>query len=119
MPDAAYYRAWRARNAAYRAREVARSRARREAGGRGDRTKEYSNRNAARRTGPTEPLPQLYAHLRRGAALSFWNDELAMDLAQERELARLEGRDPEEAARHYGARERAWRALTMPLADET
>jgi hypothetical protein len=50
--------------------------------------------------------------------VSFWTDELRMDLRQEAELARLEGRDPTEAVRAYRARERSWWHHTGPLLDE-
>jgi len=63
------------------------------------------------------PLPLLYPALQRGARLSFWEDELRLDLAQEWALAECEGRDPEEAARTYLARETAWRAMTAPLVE--
>ena len=53
----------------------------------------------------------------RGARLSFWNDELAMDLEQERALATLEGRDPDQAARAYRVRETLWASITAPLYD--
>jgi hypothetical protein len=47
--------------------------------------------------------------------VSWWHTELAMDLEQERELARLEGRDPEDAVARYRARELRWFNLTVPL----
>ena len=50
----------------------------------------------------------LFPHLQAGKALSFWEDELRLDLEQERVLAELEGRDPSEAVRAYRARERGW-----------
>lgn len=61
------------------------------------------------------PLPPLYPLLQRGARMSFWNDELAKDLAQERHLALLEGRDPEVAVAAYRARETNWAAHIVPL----
>jgi hypothetical protein len=54
------------------------------------------------------PLLPLYPELRSGTRLSFWEDELRMDLAQERALAEMEGRDPDEAVRAYRSRERRW-----------
>lgn len=69
---------------------------------------------AARASLPV-PIPMLYPHLQRGGALSFWEDELRIDLAQERHLAILEGRDPDDAVRRYRAREMGWRAVTYPL----
>lgn len=62
-----------------------------------------------------EPLPMLYPHLQRGTAVSFWEDELRLDLEQEAALARLEGRCPVEAVRKYRAREAAWSRITGPL----
>jgi hypothetical protein len=78
------------------------------------RAVEYANRNAKRRR-DRHPLPVLFPDIRNGQALSFWRDELAMDLRQEAELARLEGRDPSAAVREYGIRERSWWAMTCPL----
>lgn len=77
-------------------------------------------RRKARGTKPRRPrdtalLPQLYEHLRRGRTISFWQDELAMDLAQEHVLAELEGRDPEKAVAEYRAREVGWTYATKPL----
>lgn len=57
----------------------------------------------------TTPLPALYPELNHGKAVAFWEDELRMDLAQERALAELEGNDPDEAVRRYHARESNWR----------
>lgn len=62
---------------------------------------------------PEEPLLPLFPELQRGTAISFWDDELRMDLAQERALALLEGRDPEDAERAYRAREISWHRLTI------
>jgi hypothetical protein len=90
--------------------------ARRDRSGR-DRTAEYAAR-AARR-GPALPdLAPLFPHLRRGAVLAFRDEELRMDLEQERALAELEGRDPDAAAAAYARRERAWSALTTELDPE-
>lgn len=72
-------------------------------------------RRARRREEQSHPLPLLMPHLQRGAALSFWDDELRLDLAQEAALAELEGRDPREAVQAYLARENAWRKITVPL----
>jgi hypothetical protein len=47
--------------------------------------------------------------------VSFWDDELRMDLHQERALAVLEHRDPDAAVGAYRSRELAWRAMTVPL----
>lgn len=61
------------------------------------------------------PLPMLMPCLQHGKWISFWEDELRLDLAQEKELARLEGRDPDEAVKQYRSRELYWRAITCPL----
>jgi len=61
-----------------------------------------------------EPVPSLFPELQHGSALSFWEDELRMDLAQEAELARLEGRCPVEAVKQYRGREIAWKHLALP-----
>jgi len=57
----------------------------------------------------------LYPELNHGTKIAFWEDELRMDLAQERILAELEGRDPDEAARAYEAREKGWNLMTKEL----
>lgn len=64
-----------------------------------------------------EPLAPLFPHLQRGSSLAFWEDELRMDLEQERALAELEGRDPARAAAEYRAREKGWQIVTTPLTD--
>lgn len=105
---------WRTYRAANRERLNAAQRARRALGRvRGDRSREYSKR--ASRALP--PLGPLFPELVRGQRLSFWEDELRMDLAQEAALARIEGRDEALAVRAYRAREIAWRSLTAPLID--
>jgi hypothetical protein len=100
--DPAYWRNWRAAHPEYRERERLRAKKR------GDRTAEYARRNAKRASRAIPEIPPLYPHLQRGKALSFWEDELRLDLAQERALAVLEGRDPDAAARAYAARETNW-----------
>jgi hypothetical protein len=60
----------------------------------------------------------LMPHLQHGTSVSFWEDELRLDLAQEAELAKLEGCCPKEAVRAYRAREMAWRRVaTYELID--
>lgn len=105
--DPAYWRKWRAEHPEYRERQTRLKRERRYKKGRGDRTKEYQNR-PSRAKPRVEPL---FPQLRRGVVLSFWNDELKMDLAQERELAILEGKDPEAVCKEYEQRETEWFAL--------
>lgn len=63
------------------------------------------------------PLTPLFPDLVHGARVSFWEDELRMDLAQERSLALVAGEDPELAVRAYRARETAWRRMTCPLVE--
>lgn len=111
MPDAAYYREYRARRKAEgRPVDAKRDRSRASRSPE-DRRREYAQR--ASRAAP--PLPQLYEELRHGRSLSFWEDELKMDLAQERQLAILEGRDPDAAVKAYKARELNWRGHVAPL----
>lgn len=62
-----------------------------------------------------EPLPPLYPSLQHGASVSFWEDELRLDLAQEAWLAALEGVDPQQAVDAYRRREIAWRHHTCPF----
>lgn len=109
--DAAYHRAYRAAN---RERINAQLRARRALGRvRGDRSAEQAKRRS--RAIDTSPLPLLYPHLQSGGTVSFWLDELRIDLAQEAELARVEGRDPKAAVDAYRARETNWFAHAAPL----
>jgi hypothetical protein len=111
MPDAAYYRAWRAAHPEYRDRQKQLRNERRKRNGRGNRTAEYAKRTAARPPAPA-PLAPLFPDIQRGGALAFWEDELRLDLRQEAELARLEGRDPDAAVRAYRMRETSWRWWT-------
>jgi hypothetical protein len=70
----------------------------------------------ARKPRPVEePFSVLMPVLQHGSHLSFWEDELRLDLAQEDALARIEGRDPAEAVEHYRLREKRWYNLTCPL----
>lgn len=116
MADAAYYREWRAAHPEYAKRQNELRNARRKRNGRGDRSKEYAQRSRVRVD--TTPLPPLYPELQHGKALSFWDDELRMDLAQERALAELEGRDPDEAVKVYAVREGSWHFRTMAIIEE-
>jgi hypothetical protein len=107
--SAAWWRDYRRRNGE---RVNAQLRARRSRGrNRGDRSREYAKRPTRANPRPTP----LYPHLKHGSTVSWWHTELAMDLEQERELARLEGRDPEDAVARYRARELRWFNLTVPL----
>lgn len=111
MPDAAYYRAWRAAHPIYRERERIRATTR----VRGDRTQERLREKERRKPRAIEPLRPLMEHLQHGTMVSFWEDELRLDLAQERALAILENIDPDAAVRAYRAREMGWRQHTCPF----
>jgi hypothetical protein len=111
--SAEWWRAYRAkRREAIRAQDRERNR-RRRANGREDRTTEYRNRPSR----AVPPLPVLFPEIRRGQGVSFWEDELRMDLQQEAALAVCEGRDPEDAVALYRSREMAWRSMTVSLFD--
>lgn len=111
MSSAAYARAYRARRKA-EGRPVDAGRDRRRCvRAPEDRTREYARR--ASRAIPRPPI--LYPATQRGVRLAFWTDELRLDLEQERALAVLEGRDPDEAAKAYAARETAWYRFAGPL----
>jgi len=112
MPDAAYYRAWRAAHPDYRKRNAERLARRRKSLTPEQRRKERGVRRPVQRP---EPLPPLYPSLQHGTAVSFWEDELRLDLAQEAWLAALEGADPQTAVTAYRRRELAWRHHTCPF----
>ena|SRR4249920_1455017 len=78
-----------------------------------NRAEEY----AKKRKPPEIPLEPLFPQIRHGGAISFWDEELNMDLAQEAELAKLQGRDPVVACRAYRAREYRWFRITAPLVE--
>jgi hypothetical protein len=122
MPDAAYYRAWRAAHPEYRARQTRLRRERRERLGRGDRSAEY----ARRRSRAVPPLlgmhvgHELFDQARkivgpRRTSLVILHDPLYDDLLSEATLALIEGRDPDVAIRTYRAREHAYGRVTCPL----
>jgi hypothetical protein len=122
MADAAYHRAWRAAHPAYRARQNQLRNERRRRDGRGDRSAEY----AGRRSRAIPPLPglhvghELFERARavvgpRRSTLVALHDPLYDDLVSEATLALIEGRDPGDAVRSFGARERAFGRITCPL----
>jgi hypothetical protein len=78
-----------------------------------DRTEERAK--YVRPSRAAEPLPVLRPELQRGGAVAFWEDELRLDLQQERELAKLQNRNPDKAAERYRAREMAWYNLTESI----
>lgn len=122
MPDASYYRAWRAAHPEYRARQNRLRNERRQMRGRGDRTAEY----ARRRSRAIPPIPglhdghDLFEEARRivgprRTSLISLHDPLYDDLLSEATLALIEGRDPQDAVRDYASRERSFGRLTCPL----
>jgi len=127
MPDAAYYRAWRADHPEYRERQKAVRRAYRRTHGRGDRSKEYARRVPP---APPEPIPPAWQHGQhplidlawgyvkhcpRGVAVSFREDELAYDAIGVAVLAMLEQQDPAEAVRRFYAVESNWIVKAAPF----
>jgi len=124
MPDAAYFRAWRAAHPEYRARHNRLRTERRRRQGRGDRRTEYAQRRS--RALPSMPGlhigHELFEQARRivgprRTSLIEVYDPLHDDLLSEATLAILEGRDPAEAVRRYGARERSFGRVTCRLFD--
>lgn len=125
MPDAAYFRAWRAAHPEYRARQNRLRNERRRRHGRGDRSAEYAKR--ASRAIPSIPGLHLGHDLfdrarrivgPRKSTLVSLHDPLYDDLVSEAALALIEGRDPSDAVRAYGARERAFGRVTCQLFEE-
>jgi hypothetical protein len=125
MADPAYYRAWRAAHPAYRERQNRLRNERRRRSGRGDRSAEYAGR-------PSRAIPhvpalhvghQLFERAReivgpRRSTLATLHDPLYDDLVSEATLALIEGRDPVDAIRAFGARERAFGRVTCQLFEE-
>jgi hypothetical protein len=134
MVDAAYYRAWRAAHPEYRARQYRLRADRRRRNGREDRTQEYARRRErARRDLPERqadvPVPALHLGHElfevarevvgpRRTALMVLHDPLYDDLLSEATLALIEGRDPHEAVREYGTRERSFGRATCRLFED-
>ncbi len=125
MTSAAYYRAWRAAHPEYRTRQNRLRNERRRRCGRGDRSAEYAGRPSR----AIPPMPGLHLGHRlferarqivgpRRTTLVNLEDPLYDDLVAEATLALIEGRDPEDAVRAYGARERAFGRVTCPLLDQ-
>ena len=122
MADAAYHRAWRAAHPEYRARQNRLRNERRRRDGRGDRSAESAGR-------PSRAIPSvpglhhghdLFERARRivgprRTTLVTLHDPLYDDLVSEATLALIEGRDPVDAIKAYGARERAFGRVTCPL----
>ena len=114
MPDAAYYRAWRRAHPAYRQRQLELHQARRAAMSAQERRLD----RGVGRPAPSRCSEPLLGHLQHGQSISFWEDELRMDLHQEAALAVLEGRDPVAACRRYRYVEREWFRLTFSFIEE-
>jgi hypothetical protein len=122
MPDAAYYRAWRAAHPQYRARQNHLRTERRRRQGRGDRSAEYAMR-ASRAIPPVPAMHighDLFEEARRivgprRTSLTTLYDPLYDDLLSEATLALIEGRDPVSAIRHYRSSERSFGRVTCPL----
>lgn len=114
MP-AEYYRAYRAR------RRLSGNPVRRRAGYVRDRSAKRRRPRPSRAQPRLIPLVETLGRtpglgtVSRGLRLAFWHEELVLDLAQEHELARLEGRDPRAAVAAYRRRELDWRAHTTSL----
>ena len=125
MTDAAYHRAWRAAHPEYRARQNRLRNERRARNGRGDRSAEYARR-ASRAIPPVPPMHVGHAVFEqarevvgpRATNLVQLHDPLYDDLLSEATLAIIEGRDPKDAVRNYGARERAYGRVTCQLFEE-
>jgi hypothetical protein len=125
MSDAAYHRAWRAAHPEYRARQNRLRNERRARNGRGDRSAEYARR-PSRAQPPAPGLHvghELFEQARkvvgpRATTLVQLHDPLYDDLVSEATLAIIEGRDPKDAVRAYGARERSFGRVTCQLFDE-
>lgn len=125
MRDAAYFRAWRAAHPEYRERQNRLRNERRRRQGRGDRAGEYARRPSR----AIPPIPSLhlghdlFEAARRivgpkRSSLITLHDPLHEDMLSEATLALIEGRDPGEAVRAYGARERAFGRVTCQLVDD-
>jgi hypothetical protein len=124
LPDAAYYRSWRAAHPEYRERQNRLRAERRRRKGRGDRTQEYARRRS--RALPPVPAMHLGHDLfeiarrvvgpRRTSLVTLY-DPLYDDLLSEATLALIEGRDPEDAVRRYGAAERTFGRVTCQILD--
>jgi hypothetical protein len=67
---------------------------------------------------PSRAIPRLEPLPGHGIRIAFWEDELRLDLVQERHLAVLEGRDPDLAAATYRTRELTWHRITTTLPAE-
>lgn len=113
MRDAAWWRQYRLDHAE---RLQAYNRARRKKPRvRAQRHASEARRRARRRQAGITPLMPSLQH---GYAVSFWEDELRLDLAQEAALAEIEGRDQVLAVAAYRAREVAWHRKTCRYVED-
>jgi hypothetical protein len=131
--NAAYFRAWRKANPEYRAREAERSRRRRLAGGRGDRTAEFARqrvrraeqrRHRAGDNGWTEQAHPILDAAHTVALVHVRPDRRSLltrptyeDAVSEAAVALVAGTDPDEAVRGYLRADRSWLMHTAPLLD--
>lgn len=131
--NAAYYRAWRKAHPEYRRRETERSRRRRLAGARGNRSAEYirqRKRRAEQRArrdaanGWVEQDHPILDAARVIAARKVSPDRRAVvmrptyeDAVSEAATALVAGTDPDEAVTGYLRAERDWAYHTAPLLD--
>ncbi len=131
MTNAAYFRNWRKANPEYRRREAERSRRRRLAGARGDRSNEYvrqRERRAEQRTvrnadnGSTLTSHPILEAARSLAAKRVKPDCRSStyrptyeDAVGEAALAIVAGADPSEAVDGYLSDEQQWAHHTAPL----
>lgn len=125
MPDAAYYRRWRAQHPEYQERERERSRRRRASGARGDRSGEYRRRRARERAA-REAQERLEAEAREHPILTEARDyvrrwsrrkpdtrtavysDVYEEMVAEVVLALCEGRPAYDGLNRATRAERAW-----------
>jgi len=111
--DPHYWQKYRATHPEYVARQKLLRAQRRKKTSR-NRASEYANRPSR----AIQKLRPLFEDLLQGTALSFWRDELRMDLRQEKALAELEGKDVTKALRAYQRRETEWHRVTTHLFED-
>ena len=131
--NADYFRTWRKANPEYRRREAERSRRRRLAGARGDRTAEYARQRERRaeqrqvcsaENGWTDQAHPILDTARAVALDHVRPDRRSLltrptyeDAVSEASVALVAGADPAEAVRAYLRTERDWVMHTAPLFD--
>jgi hypothetical protein len=122
MPDAAYYRRWRAEHPAYRARQNELRNLRRRLHGREDRSRE--RRPPPPPLAPILPLHtghDIFSHAKRLARISpgyrYLIHPFYDDLVSEIVLALVEGRSPMEARSKFLRSEYGWRNHALQVKD--